>query len=92
MASRFFLRFAATLAAVGLAATCSAQTSAFSYQGRLNRDGTPASGIYDFQFKICDALTGGAVVAGPLSTAPVLVTNGLFTVTLDAGAAAFSGG
>ena len=29
-----------------------AQTTAFSYQGRFNDNGTPANGIYDLRFAI----------------------------------------
>ena len=36
----------------------------FIYQGRLNAGGSPANGLYDIRFTICDALTGGSVVAG----------------------------
>ena len=32
--------------------TCFAQTSAFTYQGKLANSGMPASGDYQFEFKI----------------------------------------
>src|ERR1051326_8343754 len=68
-----------------------AQTPAFSYQGRLNDSGSPASGTYDLRFTIFDALASGNAVAGPLTNATVAVSNGLFTVLLDFGASAFPG-
>lgn len=67
-----------------------AQTSAFTYQGRLNDTGTPTTGLYDFQFKLFDALTGGNQVGG-VQLNSVSVTSGVFNVTLDFGAAAFPG-
>src|ERR1043166_1832593 len=71
--------------------TLHAQTTAFSYQGRLNDSGSPASGTYDLRFTIFDALASGNAVAGPLTNATVAVSNGLFTVLLDFGASAFPG-
>jgi hypothetical protein len=66
--------------------------TAFTYQGRLLDNGAPANGPYDFQLRLYDALTGGAQVGSTVSQGDVTVTNGLFTVTLDFGASAFSGG
>src|ERR1043165_9543325 len=71
--------------------TLHAQTTAFSYQGRLNDSGSPATGTYDLRFTIFDALASGNAVAGPLTNATVAVSNGLFTVLLDFGASAFPG-
>ena len=66
--------------------TLHAQTTAFTYQGRLN-DGTgPANGTYHLRFALFDALTVGNQVGSPLTNAPVNVSNGLFTVALDFGA------
>ena len=63
----------------------SAQGTAFAYQGRLYDGGSPASGIYDLEFTLCDAASNGNCIAGPLTNAATCVTNGLFTVTLDFG-------
>lgn len=65
--------------------------SAFTYQGRLDADGLPAEGIYDLRFSLYDALSGGALIAGPLSRNDVQVSNGQFTVALDFGAGALNG-
>jgi hypothetical protein len=62
-----------------------AQTTAFTYQGRLTDNGAPASGNYDLRFTTYDALAAGNLVAGPLTNQLVMVTNGLFTVSLDFG-------
>ena len=69
-----------------------AQGTAFTYQGRLNDGESPATGIYDLRFTIYAAAHGGgSVVGGPVDASDVGVTNGLFTVALDFGGAAFDG-
>jgi hypothetical protein len=68
-----------------------AQGTAFTYQGRLNDGGSPATGIYDLRFTICDALTSGSVVGVPKTNSATGVTNGLFAVTLDFGGGVFTG-
>lgn len=65
--------------------------SAFSYQGQLTEGGAPANGLYDLQLCLYDALAGST----PLQCAPdfndVPVDQGVFTVGVDFGAAAFVG-
>ncbi len=56
----------------------------FTYQGRLTDGGSPASGQYDFQFKLYDVSGGGSPI-GAVSKGNVTVTEGLFTVKLDFG-------
>lgn len=70
-----------------------AQSTAFSYQGRLNDGANAANGAYEIQFKLFDAVTGGTQVGTTFIPTPagVVVTNGAFTVTLDFGATAFPG-
>ncbi|MFN0111094.1 MAG: tail fiber domain-containing protein [Blastocatellia bacterium] len=70
-----------------------AQSTAFSYQGRLNDGANAANGTYEIQFKLFDAVTGGTQVGATFIPTPagVVVTNGAFTVTLDFGATAFPG-
>lgn len=66
--------------------------NAFTYQGRLENNGVPASGAFDFEFALYSVSTGGAPVAtlpAPLLSVPV--SNGLFTVSLDFGSTAFTG-
>ena len=72
-----------------LALAACAQTTAFTYQGQLISSNAPATGVFDLRFQISDANSN--VVAGPLTNAPVGVTNGLFTVTLNFGASVFDG-
>lgn len=66
--------------------------AAFTYQGRVAQSVTTVTGTLDFQFELYDALSGGNSVGGPVSLAGVTCTDGLFTVPLDFGAAAFAGG
>jgi hypothetical protein len=68
-----------------------AQTTAFSYQGRLTDGGNPANNSYDLEFKLFDALAGGAQQGQTLTRNPVSASAGVFTVTLDFGANVFSG-
>src|SRR5690242_9539689 len=63
--------------------TLYAQGTAFSYQGSLSDGAGPANGSYDFSFTAYGAAAGGPVVGGPVTNAAVVVTNGLFTTTLD---------
>jgi hypothetical protein len=66
------------------------QDNAFSYQGRLENAGMPASGVYDFRFALFDSASGGGIVALPLTNSAVSVSNGLLTATLDFGPNAFT--
>jgi FG-GAP-like repeat/Dockerin type I domain len=69
-----------------------AQGTAFTYQGRLTDGGSPANGIYDLRFGIYDSSNvPGNLIAGPLTSSAIGVTNGLFTVTLDFGPGVFTG-
>ncbi len=80
------------LATITLAAiNAFTQGTLFTYQGRLNDNGGPASGNYDLQFTLCDAPTGGIAVASPITNASTAVSNGLFTVMLDFGGSVFDG-
>ena len=64
-----------------------AQTTAFTYQGRLYEGANPAGGIYDLRFTLYDSTNNpGTLIAGPLTNSATGVSNGLFTVTLDFGA------
>ena len=71
----------------------SAQSTAFTYQGKLSDGANPATGSYDMQFRLFDSATvGTGHQQGPTITDPsVSVSAGIFTVQLDFGAGAFSG-
>jgi hypothetical protein len=65
--------------------------TAFTYQGRLTDSGSPAGGAYDLRFILFNADVGGSQVGPILTREDVTVANGLFTVSLDFGASAFTG-
>jgi hypothetical protein len=68
-----------------------AQSTAFTYQGRLNQGGASVTGLYDFQFTVFDAPTAGSGLGTFPLNATLPVTNGLFTLTLDPGPGVFTG-
>lgn len=68
-----------------------AQGSSFTYQGALNNNNLPGNGSFDFEFKLFDSLAGGTQQGGAVQRLNVPVSNGIFTVTLDFGAAVFTG-
>jgi hypothetical protein len=57
--------------------------TAFTYQGRLVKNGQVADGDFDFQFKLYDAAE--TQVGSTISLSGIHVSNGLFTVSLDFG-------
>lgn len=71
--------------------TVFAQTSRFTYQGRLTDGGTVANGNYDLQFALWDSLSDGGQVGSTQTLNTVAVSNGVFAVSLDFGPNAFNG-
>ena len=65
--------------------------SAFSYQGRLDEAGQPATGLFDLQFCLYEQLAGGGVLQCAPDQPDVPVEDGLFAVAVDFGDAAFAG-
>jgi hypothetical protein len=59
--------------------------TAFSYQGRLDDNGAPANGVYDFQFALFDSVTNGNQLGSVVFVSDVTVSNGLFTTAIDFG-------
>jgi hypothetical protein len=89
MRTYVFLLLAATLFTPCLLV---AQGTSFTYQGRLNTDGTPYTGSAEFQFTLWDAASNGGQIAATTPASVIVgVTNGLFDTSLDFGAAAFPG-
>ncbi|MBI3852845.1 MAG: hypothetical protein HY298_21530 [Verrucomicrobia bacterium] len=80
-----------TLAVLTGASHTFAQGTAFTYQGRLADGGTPANGSNDFTFAVFASASGGLPLAGPIKVEDVIVSNGLFTATVDFGAGVFTG-
>src|SRR5947209_3746818 len=75
-----------TLAMLADANHVSAQGTAFTYQGRLTDGGNPANGAYDLTFTLFNASSGGATLGASNVFNDLLISNGLFTVTLEFGA------
>ena len=81
----------AVLSLLARAAPVHAQGTAFTYQGRLTDAGQPANGYYSLQFYLRDSVSGGNPVGATNTLAPVVVSNGIFTVMLDFGSGIFTG-
>ena len=81
----------AALLCVVFTAEIRAQAGAFTYQGQLTENGSPASGLYDFTFTLYGSSGGMDAVAVPVTNSTVAVSNGLFTTTLDFGSGVFDG-
>jgi Chaperone of endosialidase len=71
--------------------TSFAQSTGFTYQGSLNNSNLPATGNYDFEFKLFTASTGGTQDGTSRQVLNVPVTNGIFSTVIDFGAGAFPG-
>jgi len=81
----FWLMLLAVTTGCFQASTAFCQGTAFTYQGVLASSGGPATGFYDLEFSVFDAVTNGNLIAGPLTNTATPVNNGLFIVTLDFG-------
>jgi hypothetical protein len=73
------------LAAASATAFAVPQSTAFTYQGQLNVNGSQANGTYQFTFELYDAASAGSAV-GPTIQQALDVVNGVFTTDLDFGA------
>jgi hypothetical protein len=85
------LTWFASLSLLLAASPAFAQSTAFTYNGRLNNNGVPVSGPHDMRFTLFDANVAGVAVGAPLPVSPVDVVNGLFTVRIDFGVGVFTG-
>jgi hypothetical protein len=63
-----------------------AQTTAFTYQGKLTDASASAVGTYDLQFRLFDAASGGTQIGGTLVKTVSGLADGIFAVQLDFGA------
>lgn len=73
------------------AAAAEAQTSVFSYQGKLIDGGVPANGSYDMRFRLFDAVTVGSQIGSDAAVNGVQAAGGIFAVEVDFGTPPFSG-
>lgn len=82
-----------------LAQIAVAQTTTFTYQGRLTDNNAAATGAYQMQFALFDAVTAGMQTDATLTfdgngtnPAAVSVAGGVFTVQLNFGSSPFAAG
>lgn len=83
-----------TMSLMALALPALAQTplgTHLTYQGQLKGAGMPDIGTADFRLALFDAETDGSQVGSTLNKSNVAIVGGLFTISLDFGAGAFSG-
>ena len=91
LAHSSFARLAAPLLWLCLSVTTlQAQTTAFNYQGKLASSGNPATGQYDFLFKLYDTqMVGtGTQQGADVTVSNITVTAGVFTAQIDFGVCA----
>lgn len=80
------------LARLGTELATASFGTAFTYQGQLAANGSPANGSYDLRFMVFNTPGGISILLGSQTNAAVPVTNGLFTSMLDFGGDVFTGG
>lgn len=90
--------FVAVLVTFPIAVRADEQTTGFTYQGQLKDAGDPVNGSYSMQFRLYDTPLGGNQIGSTLTfdgqggnPPQVQIADGLFSVSLDFGAAAFAG-
>ena len=84
-----FLALVALLALANVFAT--PQSTAFTFQGHLQQNGTPTSGSHDLTFTLWDAASAGTQVGSTIAQTGYPIASGVFTIDLDFGASAFGG-
>lgn len=90
--AKLLLATAAMLSICSLELTnCHAQGTAFTYQGRLSDSSALANGSYDLTFTLFGVESGGSAVSGPVIKLASIITDGVFTVSLDFGPGQFTG-
>src|SRR5215203_4050908 len=62
-----------------------AQTTEFTYQGKLVDNSIPANANYDFEFRLFSIEAGGAALV-TIQRQGIAVSNGVFNVSIDFGA------
>ncbi|HTI71389.1 MAG TPA: hypothetical protein VMF06_15565 [Candidatus Limnocylindria bacterium] len=93
----FFGRRGVLVAVLGILMLLAGQVAAeslgssFTYQGRLENGGVPATGSYDFEFSLYDVATNGAPIAASVTNSNISVVDGSFVVAVDFGFSPFDG-
>ncbi|MFN2393080.1 MAG: tail fiber domain-containing protein [Pyrinomonadaceae bacterium] len=81
----------AILSILFLSSAINAQTTLFTFQGKLPNEVTPVNDTLEMEFKLFDAAMGGTQIGTTNLVQVVEVKNRAFTVQLDFGGVAFSG-
>ena len=68
-----------------------AQSTAFTFQGRLNDGTAEAAGNVQLEVKLFNVVTGGPQIGSTVTVPSVALVNGVFSTELDFGATAFDG-
>lgn len=68
-----------------------ALAQAFTYQGRLDTNALPATGTYDFRFRVYAASSGGSPLGVETTVLALPVADGVFTATVSPGTGVFTG-
>lgn len=61
------------------------QGTAFTHQGQLQSNGSPANGTYDIRSSLWSAVSGGTQTGSYVTNSAVAVSNGLFSVVINFG-------
>lgn len=80
---RTVTRLAAFVACTFFASAAFAQSTAFTFQGKLTSNSSPAEGLHDFRFKLFDAASGGTQIGTTQCVDNLLISGGVFTATID---------
>ncbi|HOX71249.1 MAG TPA: hypothetical protein PLR28_03820 [Dokdonella sp.] len=80
----FFFAILFFMGAIGGSAHAqTAQLPDFTYQGHLQQNGQPSTGLFDLGFSLYDSATGGLQVGTTILEPQFPVSDGLFTVSLS---------
>src|SRR5438445_259794 len=78
------------LCAISMAPAFS-QGTAFTYQGRLSDNGSPANASYALTVALFDMDTNGVQIGRTITNATTAAINGVLSVALDFGTGPFAG-
>ncbi|MEM6282963.1 MAG: tail fiber domain-containing protein, partial [Chloroflexota bacterium] len=90
--SVFMILIVLVLAVSAASAQTFNNAGTFTYQGYLEQNNTGLTGNCNFIFALYDAVSGGNQIGNTQSLSNVAVTNGVFNVNLNSGAAPFAAG
>src|ERR1041385_8587045 len=65
--------------------------TAITYQGHLVANGVGLNGVYELTFSLYDDPSGSSQLGTTITNTSVLISNGLFTTTVDFGSEIFRG-